>query len=639
MMKTINEKSIQKRAEKLMEALSGELNAVRNEIAKSFPAYNSLLNLHAMSFEEFALLPLAREKNLNYCDVLFNYRQVVPSCPICTRDEGIVRKGIGMYYCNHCNKKFKANHDSISSGFKLSSLTWRKILHCMLNFYSLRQACDYCDITATTYYNIRNRIFYAMQLMMDEVKLYGNIQCDNTFVHLSYKGSRLQDEEYPEDSPFSKRELASRSARKRGGSYSNAEKNKNSICIFTAIDECGHVMVKMVGVGVASAQRIYNTVGSLKYLYTVPEKDPFDIYDADEKSSQVIPGTPSCLISDGESAIKKYAEKIQINFESNIYRKNGKQLKLGNGAHDIQRVNSLHSRLKSYLRKLNYVSSKYLPGFLVMFEFIENTGASEEAIGRLFEILARPNGGKDALFFRDLYAMPKLDTILVKPETENTTDIQPVAGANKAFQSIYLYDLMLRDPKTQLSLPYISQITGYAPDEIKRSYDESLQSGLLKTIRKKVNTVERGQLSTTFGAIPIDFLIFFDEYAEMRKQPISEQIEIGQFVAKINRKHQKDYSQAQVSRYFQRIVKLGLRPPLPEKKKRKNYLDAPKKTQDKYVAIHEECQKRYVNYRQDNQKVTREQIYIEMAREYAISSESVKCMDKIGRNIQKYRMS
>lgn len=564
MAKKNKELSVAKRAEELMMFLGAESPEVRNEIANSFPAYNSLLNLYAKSFEEFALLPIARERKLAFKDPLFNYKDVLPPCPKCQKNSKIIHKGKDGYQCGNCNTKFQANHNSLSSGFRCSSLVWRKVLHCMLEFYSLKRACDYCGISANTYYNIRNRIFYAMQLLMSEVKLYGHIQCDNTFVYLSYKGSKIQNDEYPEDSPFADMEICTRDARKRGGSYENAKRNSNTINIFAAIDEFGHSMVRMVCVGAASARKLFNTVGSMKYLYTVPQKDPFDLFVPTRGQFHSNAGTNSCLISDGESAIKKYASKIQIKFESHVYRKNGKQLRLSADSHNIQKVNSLHSRLKSYLRKLNYVSSKYLPGFLVMFEFIENTSASEEAIGRLFEILARPNLGRDSNFFESMFVIPSVES--ENPVIDTTTKKAVKLGTRKIIQAIYLYDLLLKEPNSSLSLSYISQITGYTAEELKEMYEQTKNSNMLETINNAINDEKHKKEIWVQSTVPRDYIVYYDEFAALRKRSITEQTSLRQFVYETNNKYQKEYSYKMVQFYFKRIVQFGLREPIPKKR-------------------------------------------------------------------------
>lgn len=632
-MKNKAKMSTAQRAEAIMMQLADELPEVRLEIAKSFPAYNSLLNLHAKSFIEFALLPIAREQGFNVSDPLFDYKTVLPYCPQCNKQDGVIHKGAKSYCCNHCNIKFRPNYNSISSGFKLPSVVWRKILECMLNFYTLETACDYCGITPTTYYNIRNRIFYAMQLMMDEVKLYGNIQCDNTFVHLSYKGTKLIQEEYPEDSPFGNIEIASRKARKRGGSYSYAEKNKNSICIFAAIDEYGHVLTRMAGIGSATGNKLYKAVGSTRYLYVVPHTDPFDLMPEKKKIPHSNSGSSSLLIADCEGAIRKYASKIHFNFESNVYRIDGKQVRLKEGAHDIQRVNSLHSRLKNYLRKLNYVSGKYLPGFLTMFEFIENTGASEEAIGRLFEILARPGLDQDKTFFDNMFTIPIIEKKDDKTNKKEKTKSQNQPLIRTTTQAIYLYDQLLRDPQGTLSLKYISQITHFSEENVQKMYEEAKRSGALETIIQTVNASNGKKPSWVQRTIPADYLKFYDEFLKLKKSS-SARVSLRDFVIDANQKYNTNLSYGMVKYYFKQIVEYGLREPVPEQSKNQK-IPAYKETQEKCMAIYQECLECYNAHRANDDKITWGDVYAEIGVKHNRSASGIAKLFHQGRNILK----
>ena len=159
------------RIEQYLQLFAKESSQIREEIASSLPSYNMLLSLHAESFEEFALLPIARENSLPYDTPLFDYKGVKPMCPQCGEKKSIRKSGTNAYICNRCNKKFAANHDSISTGTNCTSLTWMKVLHCILQFYSMKQTCAYCGISSNTYYSIRNRLFHAMDILLREMKL------------------------------------------------------------------------------------------------------------------------------------------------------------------------------------------------------------------------------------------------------------------------------------------------------------------------------------------------------------------------------------------------------------------------------------------------------------------------------------
>ena len=504
----------------------------------------------------------------------------------------------------------------------------------MLNFYTLQKSCDYCGITATTFYNIRNRIFYAMQLMMDKVKLYGNIQCDNTFIYLSYKGTRLIQEEYPDDSPFADITTAPRKSRNRGGSYSYAEKNKNSICIFAAIDDYGHIVTRMVGIGSATGRKLYNAVGSMKYLYTVPKSDPFDLSLKTRNTLHDNEGVSSILIADGESAIANYASKIHIHFESNIYRINGKQIRLKEGAHDIQKANSLHSRLKIYLRKLNYVSSKYLPGFLTMFEFIENTGATEEAIGRLFEILASPGLDRDKSFFDNQFIIPVVEENSETKKKKEKTKLQKNNLHNATALALYLYHQMLQDPQSQLSESYILAITHFSIENIQKMYQDSEASGTLEVMLQTINANDNRKPSWVQKTIPADFFVFYDDYLELHKKPQTGFLSLKNFVIEENKKYGTQLSYGMVKYYFKKIVEYGFREPTPEKDNHSKGRNLTfKQTQEKYIAFYRECLECYNTHRANNDGVSWKEACGEIGAKYGKSIGNMTNMANMGKRL------
>ena len=392
-----------RRIEEFLQYFEQEIPAVREELANTIPAYNALLSLHAKSFEELALMAIAKQRGIN-CISRYSYKDVKPACVSCGSDERVRRVEENLYRCRACNKKFTLNPNSICSDTKLDAVTWMQVLQCLLDNYTVQRTCRYCRIAPETYYNIRAKLFYAMQILMEGVKLYGLVECDNTEVHLSYKGIDLTDNEYPEDSVLDTINLIPRQARKRGGAYSNPEKNVNSVHMYAAVDNYGHCIVRYVGIGSATATKLERAVPFSRYLKDVPEKDPFpftkkapriDLYDSKK----------TLIVSDKEAAIAKYVAKMEMPHESHVFTKNGKPLKLPEGSHNIQRVNALHNRLKIFLRRANFVSSRYLPGYLVLFEFIENTGATPEAIGRLFEILVTPGLGQPPDYYEKLYTV------------------------------------------------------------------------------------------------------------------------------------------------------------------------------------------------------------------------------------------
>ncbi len=533
-----------------------EEKTIRDEIAQLLPAYNDLLNMHAKSFSEFALQATAEKQGLNYEDPLFDYRTVRPSCPKCNSDT-VIRKSDTRYQCKQCGLSFAANWNSISSGANVSSLIWMKVLRCMMDYYNVSRTCSVCGISKSTYYNIRNRIFYAMEVSLRNVKLYGKIQCDNTFIDTNYRGMNLSEEEYPDDSPFNTINFKPRDAHRRGHSNSPAERAWNSVCIFAAIDEVGHVITRFVGIGSATTKLLSQALDG-RILLEVP------MYRDDSSPKQL-----SLLISDGESSIARFAKQLGIAHEAHVYRRNNKQLRLAEGANDIQRVNALHKRLKLFLLKTNYSSTKYLPGFLTFFEWLENTGATDEAIKELFMIASAPGLGPPSTFYKERFVVPNY---LVQWCAEDNP-LRKISY-NKLL-GFYLYTQRLSEiekgrKQFAMSMDEIAFRTGYSKETIWRNYKNMSSAGMAPLIEKFFHAEDavalmpprQNELPDSASQL---MCAMFDEYRENLLLPKPQRLTWQKFTEAMNKKYGTSYNSRKLRYSFSNIVRLGLRAALPHR--------------------------------------------------------------------------
>lgn len=259
------------RKQEFMSSFANEAPAVRDSIVQDLPAYNALLSLRAVSFEEITLRQLAKQQNIPY-----NLEHPpIPTCPWCKSAEHVGRKEAFTFRCRSCDKNFVITKGSIAYKSKCDALVWMKVLQCLLNYVSITQTCEYCNIREETYYRIRTRLFYAMSILLQDVRLYGNVEVDNTFVKVSYKGVNLKENEVPEDSIFFDPTHKPREPKARGGPIPMALRNANQICIFTGVDNAGHILTRFVGVGNVSYLSLKHYISTNCFLLQVPKKDPF----------------------------------------------------------------------------------------------------------------------------------------------------------------------------------------------------------------------------------------------------------------------------------------------------------------------------------------------------------------------------
>ena len=300
----------------------------KNEIDKYF-ACNEI---GATSFDDF-LIPLSQNESV-FC----------ARCP--TSEKHIVikngkgRDGRQRYICKDCGKTFYAVQDSLSSNVNQDINTWIKFVRGILRQYSLDELSEDCNISRTTALSWRLRVFQALEILLSKVKLYGNIIADDTRLNYNLKGNHNADFIMP------------RNSRSRGGSYSKKYYNQNSLCILCAVDENGNSFSKVVGFGNPSAERICDGF-----------KDKIDSTRKD-----------NVLITDGAQYFKKAIDTYGFSEwkKQTTLKKGTKRVPNTSSDYHIQSINSYHSRLKRFIRFYNGVSSRYLPGYLLLFDYLQN---------------------------------------------------------------------------------------------------------------------------------------------------------------------------------------------------------------------------------------------------------------------------
>ena len=129
-------------------------------------------------------------------------------------------------------------------------------------------------------------------------------------------------------------ENSDRLPRKRGSDAVKRGLSKDLVCIPCAVDNAGHSTAKIAKTGKCSAQAVSKAF-----------------------EGKIAP--ESVLCSDGDTSYQSFA-KANSNVLIQII--GGRETING---YNIQRVNSYHSQLETFLRKFNGVSSKYLNNYLI----------------------------------------------------------------------------------------------------------------------------------------------------------------------------------------------------------------------------------------------------------------------------------
>ena len=271
-----------------------------------------------------------------------NYAEVV-SCSMCKSNNinknGKDRSGIQRYKCKECGHTFSATSNTLSSYTSQSVGQWMAFIMGLFNCETCETLSKKCGISVPTAHEWRLKVFAAVEHLEKDVKLTNVIMADDTRLPYSFKGNHGEDFDAP------------RKRHKRGKQNTRKTSNDNMVCVLCAIDSEGHSFSRFIGFGNPSGKRISE---SFKNKLDV-KKDTILVTDGAQCFSRVI--KDYAIPSWNRNTTLKYGTKKYPNIIGKLH---------------IQGVNSYHSRLKRFISRFRGVASRYLPGYIMLFDYMQN---------------------------------------------------------------------------------------------------------------------------------------------------------------------------------------------------------------------------------------------------------------------------
>lgn len=208
---------------------------------------------------------------------------------------------------------------------------------------SIKATAKKVGICIQTSFDWRHKILSSLDQFTPE-KLTGEIECDELELPLSEKGNRKLD----------------RKPRKRGSDFKrNQGKDKiTTVQVVTAVSPTGDKILKAVETKRLTSEQVGKVLdGKLENNAT--------------------------LITDKHSSYKLYAKENPDIRHKRLLAKDYVD-KIDKSVH-LQRVNSMHSQLRGFLRRFNGgVSSKYLQNYLNWFAYANNLQNSKTTLKQWF---------------------------------------------------------------------------------------------------------------------------------------------------------------------------------------------------------------------------------------------------------------
>lgn len=129
----------------------------------------------------------------DYISILMNALEYKYSnsfvCPICGSKDGHYKSGLQRLYCHECYKTFSIFKGKILEGTKLPIVTCFKYLLMMSKDEDLRDCAKYAGISLKASFYMRHKIMNALANEMNNVKLEGIAELDETGINISYSGN------------------------------------------------------------------------------------------------------------------------------------------------------------------------------------------------------------------------------------------------------------------------------------------------------------------------------------------------------------------------------------------------------------------------------------------------------------------
>lgn len=250
-------------------------------------------------------------------------------CPHCASGHivgnGKSPRGIQRYRCRSCNKSFGSTTGKVWYALHKKDKL-KAYMHCLLSGYTIRKSADKVGISLATSFAWRHKLLSSFNDISSE-RFTGIVESDETYFLYSEKGNKQ----------------LKRESRKRGTSATRDGINDEHVAVIVTMDRQGNKAMKVSNKGRITTALIQ------KELKGKVSKE-------------------SVFCTDGHPSYVGFAKREHLDHKKIIASKGQRVI---NKQYHLQNINSLDSRLKSFMSQFNGVSTKYLQNYLNWFLALE----------------------------------------------------------------------------------------------------------------------------------------------------------------------------------------------------------------------------------------------------------------------------
>ena len=212
---------------------------------------NELTELISVAQEVLSTLFNSSEIRDNVKESRFSKGYECPKCQCKDVNKNGKSNGRQRYICKRCRTSFDEFTMSPFSNTKLGLDKWLKYCELMILGLSIRKCAEEVGVGVKTSFYMRHRILDVINLSLKNDKVEGIVEVDECFIKESFKGNHSKSTTF----------VMPRNPRKRGKGKNDKKKrgiSKEQICIETAIDRKGNILMGAVCNGRITTNQIVN---------------------------------------------------------------------------------------------------------------------------------------------------------------------------------------------------------------------------------------------------------------------------------------------------------------------------------------------------------------------------------------------
>ncbi len=274
----------------------------------------------------------------------------VECCPRCG-SVAIVKKGKSKngeqrHLCRNCGRTFGMGSEHILGSSKLPKETWMAYAKCFVLKLPLRECARRCHVCLKTAYTMRHRLIECLSAYSPSFKVERGCgrELDETYLPESFKGNHTKGS-FTMPCP----------SRHRGKQVHKRGLSREQICVMTGVNDSNETFFEVSGRGVLSRKRAMDVLkGRLE--------------------------AGSIVATDKAIAYAEVLAELDVATHSAYDSKDRSE-------GTINRINTVHSLLASFMEPFRGISTKHLSAYLAWFKWCRtfmtaDSGTAERTVAR-----------------------------------------------------------------------------------------------------------------------------------------------------------------------------------------------------------------------------------------------------------------